>query len=102
MKKIINGKKYDTETAVLIAEMDNGRSESDFNWVHEKMFLKKTGEFFLFGEGGAMTAYRRSCDGNSYCGGEKLVPITTDEAKKFGEENMSAEAYEKTFGVVPE
>ena len=55
MKKIINGRKYDTETAKEIGYWSNGYPCSDFNHCEETLYLKKTGEYFLYGEGGALT-----------------------------------------------
>lgn len=46
MKKIINGKKYDTSTAKYLGEYDFGY-QSSFNWYREELYEKKTGEFFL-------------------------------------------------------
>ncbi len=48
MKKIINGKRYDTETAKLIGS-DGYSNPSDFNYWSEDLYQKKTGEFFLYG-----------------------------------------------------
>ena len=45
MKKIINGRKYDTETAKEIGYWSNGYPCSDFNHCEETLYLKKTGEY---------------------------------------------------------
>lgn len=50
MKKIINGKKYDTESAQEICSRSSGHY-GDFHRVAETLYRKKTGEFFLYGEG---------------------------------------------------
>ena len=52
MKQIINGKKYDTETAERLACEDAGLPVNDFAYWCEELYRKKTGEFFLHGEGG--------------------------------------------------
>ena len=57
MKKIINGKMYNTETAKEIGSWNNGRYRSDFYYVGETLYKKKTGELFVFGEGGAASRY---------------------------------------------
>ena len=76
MKKIINGKKYDTETATKIGEYSNGYSTSDFHYIDETLYRKKTGEFFLYGEGGPMTRYSHACgDLRGY--GDALFPCQT-------------------------
>ncbi len=52
MKKVIDGKVYDTETATLKAEWENMYDARNFNYVEEQLYQKKTGEFFLYGYGG--------------------------------------------------
>ena len=46
MKKIINGKKYDTDTAEQIGYDNNGLLCSDLSYIEETLYKKKTGEFF--------------------------------------------------------
>ena len=41
MKKIINGKKYDTATARLVGKWLYGNGKRDFYLQHEKLFCKK-------------------------------------------------------------
>ena len=99
MKKIIGGKRYDTEKAVLCGS-DSFSNYTDFNYWEESLYQKRTGEFFLHGEGGARTKYAKRTELNSWCGGEKLIPLTYDEAKAWAEEHLDADTYEKYFEVV--
>ena len=55
MKKIINHKMYNTETAERLASSSNGYGYDDFRYMEEQLYRKKTGEFFLYGEGGALS-----------------------------------------------
>ena len=48
MKKIINGKVYDTSTAERVGGWNNNCSTSDFGYCSEDLYRKRTGEFFLF------------------------------------------------------
>ena len=57
MKKIINGKLYNTQTAKALASRDNHCQPGSFDYVEEILYRKKTGEFFLRGSGGARTIY---------------------------------------------
>lgn len=102
MKKIINNKRYDTERAKEIGSYANGGSWRDFSHYRETLYRKKTGEFFLHGEGGPMTKYRVSEGQNSWRGGEKLIPLTLSEAEKWAEQYLDVETYEDTFGEVEE
>lgn len=101
MKKIINGKMYNTETAKLVGEWDNGRY-GDFGHCAESLYQKKTGEFFLYGEGGPMTKYSVYCGSNSCRGGEMITPLTDKAAKAWSENHITADEYEAIFGEVDE
>lgn len=102
MKKIINGKKYDTETAKEIASWSDGLSWRDFHHVVETLYMKKTGEFFLFGEGGPATKYAESTGQNSWTGSSKIIPLSWEAARQWAEDNLDADEYEQIFGEVSE
>mgnify|MGYP002682938636 FL=1 len=102
MKMIINGKVYDTEKAKQVAYYSSAGSWRDFQHYEETLYLKKTGEYFLFGEGGPMTRYARSEGQNSWTGGERIEPLTYAAAKEWAEEHLTASEYESIFGEVEE
>lgn len=101
MKQIINGKKYDTETAKKLGDYSNGRSRSDFAFCEEELYIKKTGEFFIYGCGGPLSKYSVP-EGNGVSGDSKIIPLTENEAKKWAEANLSVDKYESIFGEVEE
>lgn len=102
MKKIINGKMYSTDTATRVGMWENGYRPSDFTYCSENLYRKKTGEFFIYGEGGAQSKYAESHGDNSWGGGEQIIPLSYPAAQKWAEENLSADDYEKVFGEVSE
>ena len=102
MKKIINGKKYDTDTAEIVATYSDGKGWRDFSHFEETLYRKKTGEFFLHGSGGPMTKYSRSCGQNEWSGGEEIIPLKFEAARKWAEEHMDVEEYEEIFGEIAE
>lgn len=102
MKKIINGRKYDTDTANTIAEWDNGRGVNDFKYELETLFLKRNGEYFLFGEGGAMSKYAQNMGDNSWSGGAAIIPLSYESARQWAEKHLDADDYEEAFGEVSE
>ena len=102
MKKIINGKSYDTDKATQVGIWSNGRGYRDFSHCSETLYRKRTGEFFLYGEGGPMSKYRRAVDQNSWRGDEDVKPLTVEEARRWAEENLDSDEYEKEFGEVAE
>ena len=101
MKKIIKGKKYDTETAKLVGSASYSYPGDFQHWV-ETLYLKKTGEFFLHGVGGALSKYSQSAGGNTVTGGEAIIPLSPEEAKAWAEKHLEVEEYEKIFGEVEE
>lgn len=101
MKKIINGKRYNTESAELCGSREYGYP-GDLNYVSEELYQKRTGEFFLHGEGGANSKYREEISMNSWSGGEKIIPLTDEEAREWTEEYLDLEDYEKLFTVTEE
>ena len=102
MKKIINGKVYDTETAKELGSWGNSGTWSDFSHMEETLYRKKTGEFFLHGEGGPMTKYAQPAGQNSWSAGDRIMPMTFHEAREWAEEHLDAEEYEAIFGTVTE
>ena len=101
MKKIINGRKYDTDTAKEIDSYSNDRPRSDFRYFCETLYQKHTKEFFLYGHGGPMSKYAEHC-GQGWTGGESILPLSLDEAKEWVETNSTVEIYETLFGEVEE
>ena len=100
MKKIINGKLYDTSTAKLI-DSDCGNFRSYSSWL-EELYRKRTGEYFLYGKGGPASKYSRQVDANTRIGSSDIIPLTYAEALAWAEEHMVAEAYIEHFGPVAE
>ncbi len=101
MKKIINNKVYDTSTAREIG-CNSYSNPRDFHYWCETLYCKRTGEYFLHGEGGSMSRYSEQIEQNSWSGGEKIIPLSYENARKWAEENLTADEYENEFGAVTE
>lgn len=101
MKLIINSKLYDTETSELIGTYEYSNS-SDFHWYKEELYQKKTGEFFLYGHGGALSKYSEFIDCNNWTSGEDIIPLSDSEARDWLEKYSDAETYIKVFGTPEE
>lgn len=99
MKKIIDGKRYDTDTAECIG-WDSWGTPGDFKHWSEELYQKRTGEFFLYGEGGAMSKYAETIGQNEWSGGEKIMPLDYESAREWAEEHLDADEYEKIFEVI--
>lgn len=101
MNKIINGRRYDTETATQMAEWDNGQYRS-FGFMKETLYRKRTGEYFIYGEGGPQTRYAELVDNNLWSDGSAIRPVSLEKAQKWAEEHLTADEYEEIFGTVEE
>lgn len=98
MKKVIKNKLYDTEKAKRLGEYEPNPYHSDFRWFCETLYQKRTGEFFLHGEGNAASRYSKSCGQNEWCGDERIVPLTYEEAQSWAEKHLDGDDYIKIFG----
>ena len=88
MEKIINGKRYNTETAALVGCWDNGLKRDDIEWKRETLYKKRGGEFFIFGEGGSTTRY---------AGRVSIIPIDYDQAQTWALRHLDEETYNREF-----
>ena len=102
MRKIINNKAYDTDTATWIGLSDNGYEYGTLCYSGETLYRKRTGEYFLHGEGGPLSRYAVQLGDNDWSGGERITPISYETARKWAEEHLPAEDYETEFGAVAE
>lgn len=101
MKKIIGGKRYDTDTAKEVGS-DSYSNPRDFSYWEETLYRKNTGEFFLYGEGGANSRYAVQIEQNTWSGGQRINPLSFEEAKSWAEEHLDGNKYESIFGTVEE
>jgi len=97
MKQIVKGKKYDTETAEMIST-DSYSNYGDLNYWNEEIYRTRKGNWFLAGEGGAMSRYSRAVGQNETGGGSAIIPLTEGEALAWLEDHAcDPEAYEEYF-----
>jgi len=96
MKKVIDGKRYDTENAECIGSYTFSNS-SDLCYVDEKLYVTKAGSYFFAGEGGAKSKYSTPISQNSWGGGSRLLPITKGEALAWAGRNLDGDTVEKYF-----
>ena len=101
MKKIINGKLYDTDTAKELGTYSHSNPR-DFNYWCETIYRKRTGEFFLYGHGGPASKYAESCGQNTWSGGSKIIPLNYKASQEWVEKYLDADDYQTIFGDVTE
>lgn len=97
MRKVINHKRYETDRATMVGSWDNGSEYMGLDYYAETMYQKRTGEFFLHLEGGARSPLAESRDGGTI-GGEKVRPISEEEARTWAENHLDADEYAAVFG----
>ena len=102
-KAIINGKRYNTETADFVASWSNGYSYSDFKHCEEDLYRTKRGSWFTVGSGGPLSGYSRSVGQNSWSGSSDVIrPLDADEARRWLERHGETAALETYFPDVIE
>jgi len=105
MKKVINGKMYNTDTAESIAYFDNDRYSNDYYFTCARLYRKKTGEFFVHDERGWYSQdyigyenyYQTDFDPK-----QPIYPLTEDEAKRLVASQCDGDKYQSLFGTVEE
>jgi hypothetical protein len=98
MKKLIDGKRYNTETATLLGEGSGGGFANDFHYFSEGLYQTAKGAYFLAGRGNAASKYGKPCgDGSSRTSGDGIFPLSLADAYTWAEQHLSAEAVEDLF-----
>ncbi|TWT00125.1 hypothetical protein [Planomicrobium sp. CPCC 101079] len=101
MKKIINDKLYNTETATKLYDYDNGLYTTDVNYYSETLYKTKKGSYFLLKEGGAMSKMSKS-NGLSKLGGMDIEAFSPEEAQDYLIEHQAIDVFEFEFGFLDE
>lgn len=87
MKKIINNKLYNTDTAKEIGSWASSDYVDSFDYNDETLYRKRTGEFFFH---------------RCWYGGSDIRPATYSDAREWSERHLTVEEYESVFGDVSE
>ena len=96
MRQIINGKRYDTETAELIHEWSNGHYSTDFHYRSKGLWRTPAGTWFLAHDGVAMTDMATR-HGDMTGGGHRIEPISSEDAFGFLVSHGGEDAAETWF-----
>lgn len=100
MKRIIDGRRYDTSTAEEVATATHGY-KSEFSYYEETLYCKRTGEYFLYGYGYGESKYAKQVLGD-WGPGEDIIPLDYEQARQWAEKNLSVDEYEREFGPTSE
>ena len=97
MRRVIEGKIYDTTTANRIVDVSSsGVSPSDFRWHETALYRTNKGAWFVAGRGNAMSRWAQSFE-NSMGPGCGIRPLTSDEVKELLERHEETELLEEYF-----
>ncbi len=96
MKTIIDGRRYDTELATLVASWTNHHNRGDFRRVEEDLYVTPSGAWFIHGAGGPMTEYAVPC-GDGTTGSERIIPLSEGGAYDWLEEHGFTDQLEEHF-----
>jgi len=99
MKRIINGRRFDTEAkhtkAVASGSWGSG---GDFDAYDETLYRTSHGNWFVAGCGGPHTKYGRNAEGGGIGGGPGLFPLTMEQAFDWLEYHEETDLLEEYFG----
>tara|TARA_R100001594_G_scaffold36274_1_gene65910 strand:+ start:2562 stop:2882 length:321 start_codon:yes stop_codon:yes gene_type:complete len=104
MKKIINGKTYNTETATWLDGL-NINSRDSWNNVSECLYVTKNGSFFLCGYGDSNTRWAVKSGPYKDKRGtltSDIQALTKKEAFAWCKENSDPETIEEHFSKIVE
>lgn len=98
--KNVPGKEFYTDNGSrFCGGWTNGLPRNDFYYISEELFQKKTGEFYLRGEGGAASKYAKRCGYRETCFGKRYTSLSYEEARSWAETHIDKADYIKTFGT---
>ena len=95
---VIDGLRYNTDTATHICNCDNGLSRSNNSWYRADLYRTQRGHFFVAGRGGPYTIFGHLV-GNSYTGGSGIRTLEPDNARAWMERAGCGEAAYELAGL---
>lgn len=98
MKRIINGKMYDTDTATLVADYEPDYDNSWDECWHQILYITQTKEWFLYGEGNPWSQDSIFVSDNSFNDSSAIEPFTSEQAKEWLADRNFVDEYINYFG----
>jgi hypothetical protein len=101
MKRVIDGKLYDTLTAKHICDLPCELGPSDFRWHETSLYKSPEGAYFLAGHGGPMSMWSK-CENDGWRDGAGICLLTEHDAREYAENaDLDVDSHEDTFGPCP-
>lgn len=89
MKKVIDGKQYNTQTAKELGKYENMKGRQAPAYYCETLYLTRSGKYFLHGIGGSRSFYRTVR--------EEIQPMFPQDAAAWAEEHLKPSEYAALF-----
>ncbi len=86
IRRVIDGKLYNTETAEFVCDMSGPYNRGDFNWDQTYLYRSPKGQFFVAGEGHASSRWGRPVGDGRYPG-NGLFLVTDEGARTIAEKH---------------
>ena len=105
MLKHIGGRKFDTESATLLATWLTTEDKKDINYFKVELYQTRIGHFFLYEERNPksnisrVVANRASQYNDWNADGQLIEPISYKEAKRWVKDKADQEVYDAIFKV---
>lgn len=96
MKKIVNGKLYDVDTAERIHEWDNGYQCNDAHYVSKDLYRTQKGNWFIVVFGGPLSEFGNKC-GNNYHSDQYIQALDASDVVEWLEKHDGTNAILKHF-----
>jgi hypothetical protein len=97
MKKIINWKKYDTDTATEVIDLYSKLSKTDFGYWECDLYRTAKGKWFIHGEGNGASVFA-IVTGTGTTAGSGLRVVSDgwvrDELERAGHDNILEEFFD--------
>ena len=99
MKRIKNGRMYDTDDATLVGSYVETNEKESASFT-EQLYVKRNGEFFLCVHGGANTIYANVLSVTQRFDGGGIIPIGPMEAYRWVEMYLCGEEYANALAIM--
>lgn len=101
MKKIINNKLYNTDTAELLGQKEWGEP-MDFYYIFESLYRTSKENFFLYRKVGAGSEFAKPIGNNSWVPREDIEALDKEQARNWAIDYLEQSKFEEIFGVIEE
>ena len=97
MQEMIANRIYDTDAANALGNWQRGY-RSERGYLSETLYQNEDGTYFLHCAGGPRSRYAQRVAPNTWSYGERILPMSHEEAHAWAENHLTEAAYDTAFG----